>query len=88
MKVWAFYNGGYRYWDTEDAKAYAEDFNLKIRVIKREGILWQSINASSVMKNIQMVLHISANLKMMESSLIIKWIGNKDCCLFLYVVFV
>ncbi len=39
MKVWAFYNGGYKYWDSQDAKRYAEDFRKKIKVINKVGIL-------------------------------------------------
>ena len=39
MKIWAFYNGGYKHWDSEDAKNYADDFLRKIRVINKVGVL-------------------------------------------------
>ena len=37
--VWAFYNGGYKYWESEDAQTYADDFVKKIRVFNKLGIL-------------------------------------------------
>ena len=39
LKVWAFNNGGYEYWDTSEAKAYAEDFLKKMKVFNKVGIL-------------------------------------------------
>lgn len=39
MKVWAYYNGGNKYWASDEAKKYAKDFNKKVRIIKRIGVL-------------------------------------------------
>lgn len=39
MKIWAFYNGGNKHWDSPMAKAYAKDFNKKVRIVRRVGIL-------------------------------------------------